>query len=87
MREVKFTPSALAAYETAADQQPHLGDRLDEALDWIETQPVDVRAKRRAWSGGMYGIDIRHADQDWLIIWNDSGPQPLIVYIGTPTNL
>ena len=71
MREIDFAPEALDALDAAA-RTPRLGERLDEALDWIEQSPPDIRAKRRSFSNGRFYIEVTYADEDWLIIWTEN---------------
>ena len=71
--------------ESAARHNPRLAERLDEALDWIEETPVNVRAKRRAFTGDRFGIEVHRGDEDWLIIWceNKTDPDsPRVLYLG-----
>ena len=86
MSEARFIPSALDALDSAVARNSKLGERLDEAIDWIEADPVDVRAKRRAWSGGRFGIDVSGGGEDYLIIWEDPD-NPTVLFVGDPANL
>jgi len=86
MSEAKFVPSALSALDAAVVRNPTLGERLDEAIDWIEEDPPNVRAKRRAWSGGRFGIDVRGGGEDSLVIWEETRP-PVVLYVGDPAGL
>ena len=86
MTQAKFIPSALDALDAAAVRNPTLGERLDEAIDWIEEDPPNVRALRRAWSGGRFGIDTRGGGEDYLIIWEDA-TAPTVLYVGDLASL
>ena len=85
MRDISFDPQALDALEKLVVREPKLADRLDEALDWIEEEPVNLRAKRRAFSDGKFAIVVPFHDEDWLIIWseNPNDPSsPIVFFIG-----
>ena len=61
-----------------------MASRRYAALDWIEADPPDAQAKARAWSNGVYGIDVRSYSDGLLVIWRDTEPDPTIDYIGKP---
>ena len=85
MREIDFAPEALGALDSAISRDALLGDRLDEALDWIEQTPVDVRAKRRAFASQTFAIEVRVADEEWLILWRENRADPSaprVLYLG-----
>jgi len=77
MRSIDFAPEANDALDAACARDPLLGERLDAALDWIEASPVDLRAKRRSFSGNYFGIEVRCGDEDWLILWRENPDDPL----------
>lgn len=82
MTQAKYYPEASAALDSAIMSNPLLGARLDAALDLIEADPPDERSKRRAWVGGVFGIDVHCGDDDWLILWKATTPRPTVVFIG-----
>ena len=90
MREVELVPEALAELRGVRERNPLLGERLDLALDLVEEEPPNVRAKRRALTsdqvdGFIFAIEVRGAGEDWLILWgeNASNPSsPLVFYVG-----
>jgi len=85
VRDIDFDPEALAALDGAYARTQVLGDRLDEALDWIESEPPDIKAKRRAFTGGKFGIEVFAIGEEWLIIWaeSDTNPSsPRVYFIG-----
>jgi hypothetical protein len=54
-----------------------VGAALKECLDWIEAEPVDVRA-RRWFSNGMWAIARAIVGGEWLILWEEDPPdQPV----------
>ena len=87
MSEAKFIPPAGEALDAAVARNPRLGERLDEAIDWIEDDPPDVRSKRRAWAGGRFGIDVHGGGEDYLIVWEDTRPHPRVLYVADPSRL
>jgi hypothetical protein len=86
MAEVKFSPQALQAYESleragAVD----LLDAIDDAADILEADPGDRRARRRSFGDGRWGITVKDADDDWLLVWqlDDDDPETVRVrYLG-----
>jgi ParE toxin of type II toxin-antitoxin system, parDE len=82
MAEVKFSPQALKAYESleragAVD----LLDDIDDAVDLLEEDPGDRRARRRSFRDGRWGITLKDADDDWLLIWQMDDEDPEIVRV------
>jgi hypothetical protein len=70
MAEVRLAPQALQAYaELEKAGAAQLLDAIDDALDILEADPGDARARRRSFSGGVWGIPVRDRSDDWLIIW------------------
>jgi len=85
VREIRFAPEALDALDDAYDRNAKLGESLDEALDWIEEEPPNIKAKRRSFAGGKYYIEVRFGDEDWLIIWAEDANEPTaprVLYLG-----
>ncbi|MHB8341656.1 MAG: hypothetical protein ACYDB7_10855 [Mycobacteriales bacterium] len=67
---------------------PKVAEVIEVALDWIEADPVDPRAKRRRFSNGMRAIVRPAADADWLILWEEDPPgQPVVRFIGETASL
>jgi len=71
MTEVKLSPQAFEVYShlEKAPGTAQLLDAIDDALDILEADPGDARARRRSFAGGLWGITIRDRSDDWLIIW------------------
>ena len=72
MRRVLFDPQPDAALDRLWDTNEILADRIEEAVDWI--RDGDARAKRRAFTGGIYLIEVRATGQDWSVLWEESDP-------------
>ena len=58
---------AYAALEKAGDVR--LLDAIDDALDLLEADPGDARARRRSFGGGRWGIPAHDRSEDWLVVW------------------
>lgn len=84
MPEVRLSPQAIQAYsdlEKAGAAQ--LLDAIDDALDVLEANPGDPRARRRLFTGGLWGIPVRDRADDWLIIWeHDEAGAIRVRYLG-----
>jgi hypothetical protein len=65
-----------------------LADAVEEALDWIEADPVDPRATRRRFSNGIWVIAVRRGDQAWTILWEEPAPgHPVVRHIAETTSI
>lgn len=86
MAEARFSPQALQAYETLERAGAvALLDAIDDAVDILEADPGDRQVRRRSFSDGRWGITIKDADDDWLLIWQLDDEDPKIArirYIG-----
>jgi hypothetical protein len=62
---------------------------LEECLDWIEAEPVDVRARRRRrFSNGMRAIVRAAQSSERLILWEEDPPgQPAVRFLGESLSL
>jgi ParE toxin of type II toxin-antitoxin system, parDE len=84
MPEVRLSPQAIQAYadlEKAGAAQ--LLDAIDDALDILEASPGDPRARKRLFTGGLWGIPVRDRADDWLIIWeHDEAGGIRVRYLG-----
>jgi hypothetical protein len=82
MADARFSPQALQAYEAleragAVD----LLDAIDDAVDILEADPGDRQVRRRSFSDGRWGVTVRDADDDWLLIWQLDDENPKIVRV------
>jgi len=67
---------------------PWVAAAIEESLDWIGAEPVDLRAKRRRFSNGMWAILRSVADGEWLVLWEEDSPgQPVVRFIGETSSL
>jgi hypothetical protein len=58
-------------------------DAIDDALDILEASPGDPRARKRLFTGGLWGIPVRDRADDWLIIWeHDEAGGIRVRYLG-----
>lgn len=85
MRSANFTPEAQHALDQLWDRNEALADRIEEGLDWIESDPPDVKAKRHRFVGGTYGFEVTYANETWIVVWaenHDAPAHPTVYYIG-----
>ena len=85
---IKYDPPAAEAVRTLMDEagRAQLSDRVLNALRLLDKHPGDARCRRRSYAplGQIWGIPVRGATDDWLILWEwDSGENLARVrYIG-----
>ena len=87
MAEAVYMPPAGQALGAAVDRIPALCARLDETLDWIEADPPDIQARRRAWAAGKLGVEVTGGGEEYLIVWENTKPRPTVWYIRDPSSL
>jgi hypothetical protein len=88
VRQVELDPIPAARLDSLHDAQPKVALALEESLDWIEAEPVDVRARRRRFSNGMRAIVRAVAGEEWLILWEEDPPgQPVVRFLGETQSL
>ena len=44
-------------------------DAIDAALDILEDNPGDTRARKRAFTSGVFGMTIRDRTDNWVLLW------------------
>ena len=49
--------------------------------------PPDVRARRRAWTAGMFGVEVVGGGEEYLSVWENTKPRPTVWYLGDPSSL
>ena len=82
-RSLNLDPIPYDTLEGLWDRLPKVAEAIEEALDWIEADPPDPRAKRRRFTNGMWAITTMTGDEEWLIIWEEPTPdRPVIRHIG-----
>jgi len=85
MRRINLTPEAQQVLDQLWDRNEDFADRIEEGLDWIEADPVNIKAKRHGFAGGQYGFEITYTDETWIIVWaeNRTDPtHPTVYFIG-----
>lgn len=88
IRAMLLDPAPADVLTALHSRQPRVADAVEDALDWVEADPPDPRAKRRRFTNGMWGITVRAAGQEWLVIWEEPTPnQPFVRHIGEATSL
>lgn len=70
MTEVLFDPQPDLALDRLWDRNVLIADAVEAAIDWIRAG--DVRARRRAFAGGVFLIEVRAVGEDWLVLWEDT---------------
>lgn len=83
MAELLFSPEAadvLTRLE-ADEAERRCAARLNTALDLLETDPGDVRNRRRRFSTiGLWGIAVVCGDDEWLILWEPRDNDAVVVH-------
>jgi hypothetical protein len=88
VRHVELDPIPAITLSNLHDTQPVVAAALEECLDWIEAEPLDVRARRRRFSNGMWAIVRAIAGSEWLILWEeDPVGQPVVRFLGETLSL
>jgi len=88
MRELELDPQPSAALDAIWNRNPRLAEQLEVALDWIESDPVDPRARRRRFSNGMWVIGIVAAGEDWTLVWDEEeSGSPIVRLIVETTSI
>ena|SRR5215475_7825280 len=88
VRHVELDPIPANTLDKLHDTQPAVAAALEECLDWIEAEPLDVRARRRRFSNGMWAIVRAIAGSEWLILWEeDPVGQPVVRFLGETLSL
>ena len=85
---LELDPGPADALDALWSRSEKLADRIEHALDWIEADPPDPRAKRRRFSNGMWAISVNAAGEDWLVVWEELDPgRPIVRLIAESTSL
>lgn len=88
MRELELDPIPADKLDSLHASLPAVAKAIEQALDWIEADPVDLRAKRRRFSTGMWAVVLPAAGSEWLILWDEDDPgQPVVRFIGETASL
>jgi len=83
VRRLALDPLPAAALDSLYDFDPEAAERIEECLDWIEADPVDVRAKRTQFTNGMKAIRRTVKGREWLILWDeDEADTPVVRFLG-----
>lgn len=82
---LEMDPEAHEALLRLYENHPNLATRVDTWLDLIESNPADVRLRRRLIRPGrVWAISIADpaGSDDHLILWDFDGDTPVIRYLG-----
>lgn len=87
-RRLFLDPDPDDALESLWTRLPLVAQAVEDALDWIEQDPPDPRAKRRRFTNGMWAITRLVGDEEWLVVWEEPEPGHAVVrHIGESTSL
>jgi hypothetical protein len=64
---------------------PKVAAAIEECLDWIEGD--DLRARRRRFHNGMWGIQFPAAGSEWLILWEMDGDTAVVRFLGETNSI
>lgn len=57
----------------------------DQVFDWLEEQPVNVRARAHAFTNGVHAVTATIAEEEWLLLWEYEGADVVVRYLGENT--
>jgi len=87
-RSLYLDPAPAEALDRLWGHDERLADAVEEALDWIEADPVDPRATRRRFSNGIWVIAVHAAGQDWTILWEEpEKDHPVVRHLAETTSI
>lgn len=82
MRRLQLDPIPAAKLDQLYDLDPDAAELIEQCLDWIESDPVDVRAKRIVFTNGMRAIRRMVKGREWLILWDEDEPgNPVVRFL------
>lgn len=59
----------------------------DEVFDWLEESPVNVRARARRFTNGLWAVTRVIGGDDWLILWEPDGEIARVRHLGQDIGL
>ncbi|MHB8188433.1 MAG: hypothetical protein ACYDDU_20655 [Dermatophilaceae bacterium] len=87
-RAVVLDPDPEDTLTSLHSAHPRIAATVEDALDWVEADPPDPRAKRRRFANSVWAITVYAAGQEWLVIWDEpTANRPVIRYIGEANSL
>ncbi len=88
MRVVELDPAPADRLDSRHERLPRVAAAIEEILDWIEAEPVDVRARRRRFSNGLWVVVCPVEDAEWIVLWEEDPPgSPVVRFIGESVSL
>lgn len=88
MRNLTLDPLPAEALDGLWARNENLADAVEEAMDWIEADPPDVRAKRHRFSNGMWAVQVRAAGEEWTLVWEEEEPgEPVVRLLAETTSI
>lgn len=83
MPAAEFDEQPLLVYERLEKANDLvLLDAIDDAVDILEADPGSAQARHRSFGYGRWGISVRTAHEDWLVVWEMDGDVPVVRYLG-----
>ena len=82
---VKFDPIPDQVLDKYWDRDQVLANRIEDAIDLI--RDGDTRARRRAFSGGIFAIDTFCGDHGYLVLWEMVHGEAYVRFIGRSDSL
>jgi hypothetical protein len=87
LRAVLLDPHPEDTLSSLHATHPRVAGAVEDALDWVEADPPDPRAKRRRFTNDMWAITV-HVGREWLVIWDEpTANRPVVRHIGEATSL
>jgi len=87
---VKVELDAIPAHELdfLRTHSPETAQHIEDCLDWLQADPIDIRAKRHQYTNGMRSIHVFSRGEIWLIIWEEEPPGTAVIrFIGQSDSL
>jgi hypothetical protein len=80
---VELDPIPSTVLDGLHDTNSAVAKAVEEGLDWLEADPIDVRAKRRQFTNGMRAMSRIVRGEEWIILWEEDPPGTAVVrFIG-----
>lgn len=86
--KVELDPIPGDVLDRLHEANPDVAMAVEECLDWLEADPIDVRARRRQFTNGMRAISRLVRGEEWILLWEEDPPGVAVVrFIGQSASL